>query len=81
MRYSDTIVLEPAQEGGYTVKVPALPAVITEGNSYEEAIDMARDAINLYIQHLIDEGRPIPADTPPQAPMTMRLDVEAPAAS
>ncbi len=40
-----TIHLEPAEEGGYVVTVPALPAVITQGDNYAEAIAMAEDAI------------------------------------
>lgn len=46
---SYTVILEPADEGGYTVSVPALPAVCTEGDTFEEALAMARDAIRLYL--------------------------------
>ena len=57
-----TIHLEPAEEGGYVVTVPALPAVITQGETYAEAIAMAEDAIQVYIEYCIGQGRPIPPD-------------------
>lgn len=63
-----TIVLYPDEEqGGYTVLVPALPGVVTEGNTLEEAIAMAREAIELHIEGLIADGEPVPQeDTPPE---------------
>ena len=51
-----TVILEPADEGGYTVTVPALPGCITEGETFEEAIAMARDAIQGYIESLAKHG-------------------------
>ncbi len=76
-----SIVLEPAEEGGYTVTVPALPAVVTEGDTYEEAVEMAREAIGLYLQFLADEDRPIPTEEPPRSRTTVHLQNELPAAS
>ena len=43
------VVLEPQPEGGFTVSVPALPEVVTEGNSEGEALAMAEDAIRLVL--------------------------------
>lgn len=43
-------VLEPAEEGGYTVYVPALPGCISEGDSREEALKNIREAIALYLE-------------------------------
>ncbi|MCH8332734.1 type II toxin-antitoxin system HicB family antitoxin [Candidatus Sumerlaeota bacterium] len=59
--------LEPAEEGGYTVTVPALPGCVTEGDTYEEALEMSRDAITLYLETLIEDGEPIPVEEPPLA--------------
>ena len=57
---SYTIILEPdPDEGGYTVTVPALPGCVTQGETIEEAIVMAKDAIRLFIETLIAEGEPI----------------------
>ena len=47
MKY--TIILEPQEEGGYTVTVPALPGCISEGDAKEEAIENIKDAISGYI--------------------------------
>jgi predicted RNase H-like HicB family nuclease len=59
-----TVHLEPAPEGGYTVTVPALPAIVTEGDTDEQALEMAHDAIRLYVGALIVEGRPVPEESP-----------------
>ena len=53
------VVLEPQSEGGFTVSVPDLPGVITEGETREEALDMARDAIELYLSVHREKGWPI----------------------
>jgi predicted RNase H-like HicB family nuclease len=44
------IVLEPSEEGGYTVVVPSLPGCISEGNSKEEAIQNIKEAVELYLE-------------------------------
>ena len=44
------IVLEPSEEGGYTVYVPALPGCISEGETVEEALANIREAIALYLE-------------------------------
>ena len=64
-----TILLQPdPDEGGYTVTVPALPGCVTQGETLEEAIAMARDAIRLHIETLIADGEPVPDETDhPQA--------------
>jgi predicted RNase H-like HicB family nuclease len=49
------IVLEPSEEGGYTVIVPALPGCISEGNSREEAMQNIREAIELYLEPVEDD--------------------------
>ncbi|MFH1056126.1 MAG: type II toxin-antitoxin system HicB family antitoxin [Candidatus Altiarchaeota archaeon] len=51
------VLLEPDVEGGYTVQVLGLPGCFTEGDTKEEALANARDAITLYIEHLKDKGK------------------------
>jgi predicted RNase H-like HicB family nuclease len=77
--YTYTIHLEPAEEGGYVVTVPVLPAIVTEGDTYEEAVAMARDAIECYLESLAKEGRPIPKEEAPPRPVEARIQVQAPA--
>ena len=60
--YAFTALFEPAEEGGYTVTVPALPGLVTEGDTLEEARAMAQDAIRCYLESLQKDGEPIPAD-------------------
>ena len=42
-----TVVLEPKEEGGFTVRVPSLPEIVTFGK--DEALAMAEDAIRLVL--------------------------------
>jgi predicted RNase H-like HicB family nuclease len=44
------VVLEPSDEGGYTVYVPSLPGCISEGDTLEEALTNIREAIDLYLE-------------------------------
>lgn len=44
------IVLEPGEDGGYTVYVPSLPGCISEGDTREEAIENIKKAIELYLE-------------------------------
>jgi predicted RNase H-like HicB family nuclease len=49
------VVLEPSDEGGYTVHVPSLPGCISEGETVEEALENIQEAIELYLEPLEDE--------------------------
>jgi antitoxin HicB len=53
---SYTVILEPQPDGGFTVLVPALPEVVTEGDTEEEALAMARDAIRLSLDYRRAQG-------------------------
>lgn len=53
--YSYSAVFEPAEEGGYTVSVPALPGCISEGDTFEEAKKNIEEAAALYIEELVAE--------------------------
>jgi len=44
------VVLEPAEEGGYTVYVPSLPGCVSEGNTYQEALHNIKEAIEGWIE-------------------------------
>jgi predicted RNase H-like HicB family nuclease len=49
------VILEPSEEGGYTVTVPSLPGCISEGSTREEAIQNIREAIELYLEPVEDD--------------------------
>jgi predicted RNase H-like HicB family nuclease len=53
-------VLEPSDEGGYTVYVPSLPGCISEGDTREQAVANIREAIELYLEPVEDDLTPSP---------------------
>ena len=55
-----TVVLQPEPEGGYTVRVPALPEIVTYGVDEPQALAMAKEAIELAIEHRASLGEDIP---------------------
>ncbi|RZN32912.1 MAG: type II toxin-antitoxin system HicB family antitoxin [Methanosarcinales archaeon] len=55
------ILLKQEPEGGYTVIVPSLPGCVTYGDTTDESIKMAREAIELYMESLVEHGEEIPA--------------------
>lgn len=56
------ILLRKEPEGGYTVVVPSLPGCVTYGDTIEKAIEMAREAIELYMESLKKHGEEIPTE-------------------
>jgi predicted RNase H-like HicB family nuclease len=54
-----TVVFDRNKAGGYTVTVPALPGLVTEGSTLPEAKTMAVDAIRCYVEGLIKDREPI----------------------
>jgi predicted RNase H-like HicB family nuclease len=61
--YNFTAVFEPAKEGGYVVYIPALPGCATQGETFEEAREMARDAVEGYLKALKDLKQEIPFES------------------
>jgi len=57
------IILVPEEEGGYSVEVPALPGCYTQGETREEAIAMAKEAIELYLESCKAHSEPIPEES------------------
>ncbi|MBU4331541.1 type II toxin-antitoxin system HicB family antitoxin [Patescibacteria group bacterium] len=60
--YKYTAIFEPAQEGGYIVRVPMLPGCRTQGETFEEAKKMIKDAIKSYLTVLKEDGDRIPKE-------------------
>ena len=58
-----TVIFEPAEEGGYVVHVPSLPGCVTQGETFEEAVEMAKDAISGYLYVLKKHGEEIPQES------------------
>ena len=64
--YSFSVILDPQEDGGFTVLVPALPEVVTEGDTEQEALANAEEAIRAVLAYRRDNGIAIPADSPPE---------------
>ena len=57
-----TIILEPMEEGGFLVHVPALPEVVTCGDTESEALAMAKDAIEMVLASRLERGESVPEE-------------------
>jgi antitoxin HicB len=64
--YEFTVVLERQDEGGFLVLVPALPEVVTFGETEKEALARAEDAIRLVVGYRKEQGEPIPQQEAPR---------------
>jgi antitoxin HicB len=74
-RLTYSILLQPdPDEGGFTVTVPELPGIVTQGESFEEALAMARDAIALHVEGLAADGLDVPIER--AAPIMAQVQVE-----
>ena len=57
-----TVLFEPAEEGGFVAFCPALPSLVTEGDTFEETRLHVTEAIKGYLESLVKDGEPIPLD-------------------
>ncbi|PIR82159.1 type II toxin-antitoxin system HicB family antitoxin [Candidatus Kaiserbacteria bacterium CG10_big_fil_rev_8_21_14_0_10_59_10] len=60
------VVLQPEEEGGFTVRVPSIPEIVTYGKDEQEALAMAEDAIRLVLADSAARGEPLPAGASPR---------------
>lgn len=61
-QFTYKIKLQKKPEGGYTIIVPALPGCVTYGQDVDHAIEMAKEAVELYIESLSEHGEQIPVE-------------------
>ncbi|MHB1157683.1 MAG: type II toxin-antitoxin system HicB family antitoxin [Phycisphaerales bacterium] len=57
-----TIVLEREPDGGYHAFCPVLPGCHTQGDTVDEAVANAREAVSLYIESLMAHNEPFPEE-------------------
>lgn len=74
LRYN--AIFEPAEEGGFVVTVPKLPGLVTEGDTFEEAMEMVKDAIKGYLEVMQEQKEKIPE--PDDKSITALIDVTLP---
>ncbi len=56
------VILTPAEEGGYIVEVPSLPGCYSQGDTYDEAIENIKDAIEAFIESMKKHGEVVPPE-------------------
>jgi len=56
------VIIYPGEDGYYVVECPSLPGCISQGHTREEAIENVKEAIELYVEALHDQGLPIPEE-------------------
>ncbi|HLB29430.1 MAG TPA: type II toxin-antitoxin system HicB family antitoxin [Dehalococcoidia bacterium] len=79
LRY--TVLLHPAEpdeEPGFSVFVPALPGCFSQGDSFEEALEHIREAIQLHLEGMLEDGEEIPIESRPY--IQVPVEVPEPAA-
>ncbi len=69
-----SVIFEPEKEGGYSVFVPELPGCFTQGETFEEAQAMAKEAIALYLEELTARNEPLPEQH--QAPIVGSVEID-----
>ena len=57
-----TVLIHTAEEGGYWVEVPAFPGCFSQGETIDEALENVREAIELHVESLKEDGQEIPRD-------------------
>ena len=57
-----TVLLYPGEDGYWITEVPSLPGCISQGKTRSEALENIQEAIELYIDSLVEDGEPIPQD-------------------
>ena len=60
MKY--TIIIEKGQESGFVAHVPALRGCVSQGKSKEEALAHVKEAIEAYVEALMQDGLPVPTE-------------------
>jgi antitoxin HicB len=81
MRRYTVVLLPDAERTGFTVAVPELPGCVIEGDTVEEALAMAKDAIACHITSLMKAGEEVPEEAAPLIVTTVEVDVESAPAS
>ncbi len=69
-----TVLIHPDHEsGGYYATVPALPGVVDQGETVEEALENVRAALAFTIEDMVESGEELPPDEPIEAVRTVEL--------
>lgn len=58
------VVIHKDEDSDYGVTVPDLPGCFSAGETFDEALEMAREAMELHLEGLLDEGMNVPEPSP-----------------
>jgi predicted RNase H-like HicB family nuclease len=67
------VIMTPDETGGFVVTCPALPGLVTEGDTLQEAREMAEEAILCYLEGLEKLGEPFPTDNTIAEDVTVKV--------
>jgi predicted RNase H-like HicB family nuclease len=56
------VIIYPGEDGYFVAECPSLPGCISQGRTREETIENIREAIQLYIEVLVEKGQPVPVE-------------------
>ncbi len=60
MKY--TVIIEKGRESGYVAYAPALKGCVSQGETKAEAMENIREAIEVYLEALLEDGLPVPTE-------------------
>jgi predicted RNase H-like HicB family nuclease len=64
-KYIFPAVFDPGEEHGYCITFPDLPGIVTSGETIEESLSMAKEALELHLYGMEEDGDVVPAPTSP----------------
>ncbi|NLE09427.1 MAG: type II toxin-antitoxin system HicB family antitoxin [Dehalococcoidales bacterium] len=67
-------MVEKGNESGYVVYAPALKGCISQGETKEEALKNIKEAMEVYVEALLEDGLPVPTEVGKE---TVELEVSA----
>ena len=76
--YLFTVHIERGEDNRFVVSVPALPGCFSQGDTYEEAVIMAEDAIRGYLQLAMEKGESIPVEKKPSEKVMLAVHLPLP---
>ena len=74
-----TVIIEPAEEGGFWAYVPALPGCFTQAQTLEEVVAMAKEAVGGFVETLVKLGKPIPMEKNHPRRSVLNIEIKTPA--
>ena len=74
--YTALLSPQPDPANGYTVSIPSLPGVVSEGDTRREALSNIVEAAGLWIRDALASGEPIPVDDPTAIAEAVQLAIE-----